>query len=226
MGLPRISFGDCWQSDGWELSWLPKFMVPPNRMDENLSVTLAIAEVLDTLELRWFLGGSLASSVHGIPRATLDADIVADLRAPQVGPLLRALGEDWYVEEHSVRQAITDRSCFNLIHFGTAMKIDVFIPKLRLFDGGQFTRAKRTPVAEGSTIEVPVCSAEDIVLAKLEWYRAGGELSERQWGDIMGVLKVNAKHLDLVGMQDGAAELAVSDLLARAFKEAGVGIQA
>jgi hypothetical protein len=54
-------------------------------MDENLAVTLAIAAVLDTLEIRWFLGGSLASSVHGIPRATLDADIVADLRAPQVG---------------------------------------------------------------------------------------------------------------------------------------------
>ena len=197
-------------------------MVPSIRMDENLAVTLAIAEVLDKLEVRWFLGGSLASSVHGIPRATLDADIVADLRVHQVEPLLRALGEDWYVEEHSVRQAIADRSCFNLIHFGTAMKIDVFVPKLRRFDGGQFSRAKRTPVAEGSTIEVPVCSAEDIVLAKLEWYRAGGELSERQWGDIIGVLKVNARHLDLDGMRDRAAELAVLDLLARALTEAGM----
>jgi hypothetical protein len=191
-------------------------------MDENLAVTLAIAAVLDTLEIRWFLGGSLASSVHGIPRATLDADIVADLRLPQVGPLLRALGEDWYVEEQSIRQAIADRGCFNLIHFGTAMKIDVFVPKLRRFDGGQFSRAKRTPVAEGSSIEIPVCSAEDIVLAKLEWYRAGGELSERQWGDVIGVLRVNAKHLDMEGMQERAAELAVSDLLAGALTEAGL----
>ena len=222
MGRRRILFEDNWQSDGWELSWRPKSTAHTIRMDENLAVTLAIAAVLDTLEIRWFLGGSLASSVHGIPRATLDADIVADLRLPQVGPLLRALGEDWYVEEQSIRQAIADRGCFNLIHFGTAMKIDVFVPKLRRFDGGQFSRAKRTPVAEGSSIEIPVCSAEDIVLAKLEWYRAGGELSERQWGDIMGVLRVNAKHLDMEGMQERAAELAVSDLLAGALTEAGL----
>ena len=222
MGRQRISFDDGLPRDGWELSWLPKSTAPSIRMDENLAVTLAISQVLDTLEVRWFLGGSLASSVHGVPRATLDADIVADLRASQVGPLLRALGDDWYVEEHSVRQAIADRSCFNLIHFGTAMKIDVFVPKLRRFDGGQFSRAKRTPVAEGSTIEIPVCSAEDIVLAKLEWYRAGGELSERQWGDVIGVLRVNADHLDLEGMRERALELSVSDLLAGALTEAGV----
>jgi hypothetical protein len=102
------------------------------------------------------------------------------------------------------------------------MKIDVFVPKLRRFDGGQFSRAKRTPVAEGSTIEIPVCSAEDIVLAKLEWYRAGGELSERQWGDVIGVLRVNADHLDLEGMRERALELSVSDLLAGALTEAGV----
>jgi len=191
-------------------------------MDENLAVTLAVAEVLDSLEVRWFLGGSLASSVHGIPRATLDADIVADLRVTVVGPLMRALGEEWYVEEQSVRQAITNRSCFNLIHLGTAMKIDIFVPKLRRFDGGQFSRAKRTAVAEGSAIAIPVCSAEDIVLAKLEWYRAGGELSERQWGDILGVLRVNSKNLDFEGMQESASELVVSDLLARALIEAGL----
>ena len=222
MGRQRISFDDCWPRDGLELNWLPKSTAPSIRMDENLVVTLAISQVLDMLEVRWFLGGSLASSVHGVPRATLVADIVADLRASQVGPLLRALGDDWYVEEHSVRQAIADRSCFNLIHFGTAMKIDVFVPKLRRFDGGQFSRAKRTPVAEGSTIEIPVCSAEDIVLAKLEWYRAGGELSERQWGDVIGVLRVNADHLDLEGMRERALELSVSDLLAGALTEAGV----
>ena len=222
MRLQKISFGDSWQSDGWELSLLPKSMVPQIAMDENLAVTLAIGDVLDTLKVRWFLGGSLASSVHGIPRATLDADIVADLRASHVGSFLRALGEDWYVEENSVWQAITERGCFNLIHFETAMKIDVLVPKLRRFDGGQFSRAKRTAVSEGSVIEIPVCSAEDIVLAKLEWYRAGGELSERQWGDIIGVLKVSASRLDLDCMRDGAAELAVLDLLAKALIAAGV----
>ena len=190
-------------------------------MDESLLVTLRIAEVLDDLEVRWFLGGSLASSIHGIPRATLDADIVADLRAPLVSSFLRALGKDWYMEEQSVRDAIRNRSCFNLIHLGSAMKVDIFVPKLRRFEGGQFSRALRIPVAEGSTIKIPVCSAEDIVLAKLEWYRAGGELSDRQWGDILSVLRVNAKNLDLEGMRERAIELAVSDLLASALTQVG-----
>lgn len=190
-------------------------------MDESLLVTLRIAEVLDDLEVRWFLGGSLASSIHGIPRATLDADIVADLRAPLVSAFLRALGKDWYREEQSVRDAIRNRSCFNLIHLGSAMKVDIFVPKLRRFEGGQFSRALRIPVAEGSTIKIPVCSAEDIVLAKLEWYRAGGELSDRQWGDILSVLRVNAKNLDFEGMRERAIELAVSDLLASALTQVG-----
>jgi hypothetical protein len=190
-------------------------------MDESLLVTLRIAEVLDDLEVRWFLGGSLASSIHGIPRATLDADIVADLRAPLVSAFLKALGKDWYMEEESVRNAIRNRSCFNLIHLGSAMKVDIFVPKLRRFEGGQFSRALRIPVAEGSTIKIPVCSAEDIVLAKLEWYRAGGELSDRQWGDILSVLRVNAKNLDLEGMRERAIELAVSDLLASALTQVG-----
>lgn len=190
-------------------------------MDESLLVTLRIAEVLDDLEVRWFLGESLASSIHGIPRATLDTDIVADLRAPLVSSFLRVLGKDWYMEEQSVRDAITNRSCFNLIHLGSAMKVDIFVPKLRRFEGGQFSRALRIPVAEGSTIKIPVCSAEDIVLAKLEWYRAGGELSDRQWGDILSVLRVNAKNLDFEGMRERAIELAVSDLLASALTQVG-----
>jgi len=191
-------------------------------MDESLAVTLTIAEILDSLGVRWFLGGSLASSVHGIPRATLDADIVADLRPATVTPLLKALGEDWYVEEQSVRGAIAERSSFNLIHFGTAMKVDVFVPKLRRFEGGQFSRAKRIPLTEGSAIEIPICSPEDIVIAKLEWYRAGGELSERQWGDILGVLRVNSTQLDFGTMQASANELGVTDLMVKALAEAGL----
>ena len=191
-------------------------------MDESLRVTLTIAGILDSLEVRWFLGGSLASSVHGIPRATLDADIVADLRLVTVLPLLKALGEDWYAEEGSIRMAIAERSSFNLIHFSSAMKVDVFVPKLRRFEGEQFSRAKRIPIVEGSGIEIPICSPEDIVIAKLEWYRAGGELSERQWGDVLGVLRVNSKQLDLEVMRSNANELGVTDLMMKALVEVGL----
>lgn len=191
-------------------------------MDENLQAALRVADALDALGVRWFLGGSLASSAHGVPRATLDADIVADLQPQQVKLLLKAIGEGWYADEQAMRDAIANRSSFNLIHLDTAMKVDVFVPKHRKFDAEQFDRVQRTPVAEGSSIEVPVCAAEDIVVAKLEWFRMGHETSDRQWNDILGVLRLNAPTLDFALMQHHAMELGVLDLLTKALQEARI----
>lgn len=193
-------------------------------MDETLATALEAARILDRLGIRWFLGGSLASSLRGIPRATLDADLVADMRPDHVRPLLAALGEAWYSDEDAIREAIAQRGCFNLIHFDTAMKLDIFIPKLRRFEAGQFRRAGRIPLGPDCAEEMPVCSAEDIVAAKLEWFRLGGELSERQWSDILGVLRLTAEKLDLPLLAVSAEELGVADLLRRALIEAGVSV--
>ncbi len=184
-------------------------------MDDTLKVALAAAGILDELGVRWFLGGSLASSVHGIPRATFNADIMADLRPQHVRPLLKSLGADWYADEATIMEAIQQRSSFNLIHFATAMKVDVFLPKLRRFDGGEFTRSRKMRVEEGSDIEASVCCAEDIVIAKLEWYRLGSEDSERQWNDVLGVLRLNSGRLDVGLLRTSADEVGVSDLLQR-----------
>ena len=191
-------------------------------MDETLQAALAAAHSLDEIGVRWFVGGSLASSVHGIPRATLDADIIADLRPRDVKPLILSLGDHWYADELAMRDAIANRSSFNLIHLQTAMKVDVFLPKLRRFESGQFTRARRIPIAEGSSLETPVCSAEDIIVAKLEWFRLGQETSERQWSDIIGVLRINAGRLDMALLRDSADELGVVDLLLTVLSDAGV----
>lgn len=189
-------------------------------MDDTLRVALAAAAVLDELGVRWFLGGSLASSVHGIPRATFDADILADLRPHHVRPLIAKLGSDWYADETAIRDAVSNRASFNLIHFATAMKVDVFLPKVRRFDDGEFGRSQRMPVAEGSSVEAPVCCAEDIAVAKLEWFRLGGEVSEKQWNDVLGVLRLNRGKLDLKLLQASAEEVGVSDLLRKALQAA------
>ncbi len=186
-------------------------------MDETLRTALAAANILEELGVRWFLGGSLASSVHGLPRATFDADIVADLRSQHVHSFIDRLGADWYADEGAIREAIKHRTSFNLIHFGTAMKVDVFLPKPRRFDGGELARARKMPVTEGSSVEASVCCAEDIVVAKLEWYRLGGEISERQWNDVLGVLRLNRGRLDLELLRTSAEELDVSALLQRAL---------
>lgn len=191
-------------------------------MDENLLSVIAVGEKLDAIGCRWLLVGSLASSVRGVPRGTLDADIVADLRLAQVKPLIQSLGDDWYFDEQSIRDALAQRSSFNLIDMNSGLKLDVFLPKLRHFDGGQFTRALRTTVSKESAAMIPVCAAEDIVVAKLEWFRMGNEVSDRQWSDIIGVLKGSAEKLDLELLKVSATELGVSDLLVKAMAEAGV----
>lgn len=185
-------------------------------MDDTLRSALAAASELEKLGVRWFLGGSLASSIHGVPRATFDADIMADIRPQHVRPFLRALGDAWYADENAIQEAIRDRSSFNLIHLDTAMKVDVFLPKLRRFDGGEFARSQCIKL-EGTDFEARVCCPEDIVIAKLEWYRLGGEDSDRQWNDILGVLRLNADKLDLELLRNSADELGVTDLLERAL---------
>jgi hypothetical protein len=192
-------------------------------MDENLRVALHVGEKLSALGVRWFVGGSLASSLHGVPRSTLDADIVADLRPSHVSSFVRLLGDDWYADEAAIRDALAHRTSFNVINMTSAMKVDIFIPKHRPFDGGQFSRVLPTPVSETEPVEVPLCAAEDIIAVKLEWFRLGQEISERQWGDIVGVLKTNRDNLDIALMRANAVELGVADLLIKALGEAGMG---
>jgi len=189
-------------------------------MDDTLRAALAAAAELERLGVRWFLGGSLASSIHGVPRATFDADLMADLRPRHVGPLLESLGEEWYADETAIREALECRSSFNLIHLETAMKVDVFIPKLRSFDAGEFSRSQTIDLGDDAPVVARVCCAEDIVCAKLEWYRLGGEDSERQWSDILGVLRLNGASLDQELLRSNGAELGVSDLLEKALGEA------
>jgi len=180
---------------------------------------VALAPVLDALRglgARHYVGGSIASSAHGVPRASIDADVVAELDPAHAALLVAALGDGFYVSEERVRDAIARRASFNVIHLETMVKVDVFVSKDRAFDRRAFERA-RPATAEGGG-ELPVSSAEDTVLAKLEWYRRGGEVSERQWTDVTGVLRAVVA-IDEEYLRRGAVELRVSDLLDRAIDE-------
>jgi hypothetical protein len=175
-----------------------------------------VLEVLRRLGVRHYVGGSIASSAHGVPRSSIDADVVAELGPPHAAPFVAALRQGYYVPEERVRDAILRRASFNVIHLETMVKVDVFVARDRPFDRRALERAEDTPAEGGS--EIPVSSAEDTVLAKLEWYRKGGETSERQWGDVTGLLRVRS--LDEAYLRQGAVELGVTDLLERALAEA------
>ena len=187
---------------------------------ESISVVLLVADVLDALGVSYAIGGSLASAVHGVMRATMDADLVADLRLEHVEPLARMLGEAFYADVAMMHDAVRRHSSFNVIHLETTLKVDVFVAKPRPFDRSQLARRQLHLLSEKPDRRAYVTSAEDIVLAKLEWYRRGGEVSDRQWRDVLGVLKVQGERVDRSYLQRMAGELGVGDLLGRAIEEA------
>ena len=186
-----------------------------------LAAITPVIEALEELGVPYHIGGSVASSIYGILRATIDADLIANLRLEHIRPLVIRLQTNYYIDEDMIRDAIKRRSSFNVIHLDTMLKVDVFVPKSRLFDQEEFRRAQQEVLLEG-TRPFNVASPEGTILNKLEWYRMGGEVSDRQWNDILGVLKVQGTHLDMNYLQKWAANLNVTDLLERAFVDAGL----
>ena len=187
-----------------------------------VAALLPVIEALDSLGVRYYVGGSVASSIHGVPRASIDADVIAELLSEQVAPLAARLSALFYLDEGRMRDAVERRLSFNVIHLATMFKIDVFVSKGRPFDVEAGGRARLE--ALGESPEAPqarVASPEDTLLAKLEWYRRGGESSERQWSDITGLLRVRAGRLDLAYLADWAKALGVADLLERASRQVG-----
>ncbi len=186
---------------------------------EATRITLLVTQTLEQIGISYAVGGSLASSLHGVMRSTLDVDIVADMRLEHIPPLVAALSKEFYADDEMMRDAIEHHSSFNLIHYETAFKVDIFIRKLRDFDTMQLERRRVSVIATDPDRSVYVASPEDTILAKLEWYRMGGEVSDRQWRDILGVLKTRANELDLDYLRKWAGELNVTDLLERALTE-------
>ena len=188
--------------------------------NEPIQVTQLVTNVLEELGVKYVLGGSLASALHGVARATMDADIIANIEIKHVVPFVNALKGAFYVDAEMIRDAIQHQMSFNIIHLETLFKVDIFVAKDRDFDRYQIERRTAYSLSGDTQQSVYVASAEDTILAKLEWYRMGGEVSDRQWRDILGIMKVQANKLDMDYLRKGSRTLQIEDLLDKAIKEA------
>lgn len=184
---------------------------------DPIAVALAVTRALDALGIVHTIGGSIASSIAGEPRSTIDIDVVAALRESDVPGLLSALSADFYADEEALRRAVRQRSSTNLIHQATQLKVDLFVAGGTPLDEQQLRRRRAVEITLGRILHVH--PPEDILLQKLRWYRQGGETSDRQWRDILGIIRVQAQHLDRDYLRVNAPVLGVADLLARALRE-------
>jgi len=183
---------------------------------------LPVVDALEALPVEYYIGGSVASSFTGIARFTQDADLVADLFPAHTVALAARLQGGYYVDRERIAQAIVGRRSFNAIHLATALKVDVFVTGDTPF--------AREALARRIAIRVPdlgrvlyFSSAEDIVLQKLQWFEDGGGVSDRQWHDLQGVLRVQRQTLDLDYLRNWGERLGLAKLLQRALDEAGLG---
>ena len=187
-----------------------------------IRITRLVAEIFDKLNIPYMVGGSLASSVHGIPRATQDIDIVADIKPVQVDSLVKAFEGEFYIDADMVQDAIKYRSSFNIIYLETMFKVDIFVLKNDLASQDEMNRRQPYQASEDSQSVFFISSAEDIIIQKLHWFQLGGKTSERQWNDILGVFKVQTETLDYDYLLKGAKLKGVAELLEQAIKETGI----
>jgi hypothetical protein len=187
---------------------------------DPLIVIARLADIFDQLGIPYAVGGSLASSVYGVPRSTNDAALIADIRLTHVKPLQETLESDFYVAGELILDAIRRRSSFNVIHLVTMFKADIFLPRPETLGNEELNRVRpETIQMESGSRVIRFASPEDTILQKLLWFRLGGETSERQWRDVRGVLSIQGTSLDHDYLIRSAQILKVTDLLERAREE-------
>jgi hypothetical protein len=186
-----------------------------SRSDDLTSFLALIVDALNRAGVPHMLAGSLASSVHGIPRATNDIDFVIDPTPSALDSFLRSLHElDLHVDDNVARTEFARRGQFNIIDPQATWKADLIYRKDRAFSRAEFARRVR---AAPLGVELYIATAEDMLLAKLEWARLGQ--SERQILDVVGIMEVRDADLDVVYIESWLDQLLVRELWERALAQ-------
>lgn len=189
-----------------------------SEQDDLVDALTPVVSAFNKLGVPHCVGGSIASAFHGAVRSTMDVDLLCELQEDQIADFLTCFDQDFYVSESAVRDAVLRNLCFNLIHLPTSFKVDVFISPGRDFDQTRIRRATMEKLGEDPSVMVPMTTAEDSIISKLEWYRKSDETSERQWDDVSRLMQLLGSSADLDYLRKAAEATGVEDLLDRLVK--------
>jgi len=192
----------------------------PMNMPEIIQALTPLVEAFDHFDIAYYIGGSVASSVHGRRRYTQDVDVVAAIQLQHVKNLVTMLQQEYYIDADMIRDDIQHHSSFNILHNDTGVKVDVFVQKTGLFSQQEMRRAKEDSLELGGR-PFFIASPEDMILAKLDWWKQGGGASNRQWNDIQEIIKEKQATLNIAYLHQSAPLLGVTDLLEKALDDAG-----
>ncbi|MFB2835557.1 hypothetical protein [Floridanema evergladense] len=192
-------------------------------LEDPIWLAHQLATILNFLNIPYYVGGSVASSLQGEVRYTEDLDLAIDIQFAQVEPLIQAMAGQFYISEVAVIEAINGRtSSFNVIHLATTEKADLFVMRDDDFSHSQMSRRQLHIPDNDVSKSFYVCSPEDTVLQKLLWFRMTARESQKQWRDILGVLKLQGENLDFSYLNQWGEKLQLTDLLTQAFQESGL----
>jgi hypothetical protein len=179
--------------------------------DQPAALLESITTALDRNGISYMVVGSFASTFHGVPRTTQDLDVVIDPTPDALERLVLGLDASlFYVDADTARDALQRRTMFNVIEMATAWKVDLVIRKARPFSIEELRRRQRVTILG---VEVATATAEDTIVAKLEWMKTGG--SDRQLDDVAGIIRVQER-LDVAYIERWVRELGLEAEWSRA----------
>jgi hypothetical protein len=179
-----------------------------------------LSAALDRIGIEYMLTGSFASSYYGVSRSTQDIDFVIQASLEQLKTFVEALGEgNYYVELEAAIQALRRRSMFNVIDLSTGWKADLIIRKARAFSEEEFRRRRRI---ELNRVPLFIASAEDIIIAKMEWAKMSA--SARQLDDVASILRLHWDTLDRPYLDKWTVSLELQPQWQETRLRAGIGL--
>lgn len=177
-------------------------------MKSEREVFSEVISILERLGIPYMIGGSVAAMAYGVPRLTLDMDVIVDMDFEQAKVFASSLGSEYYVSLESIQEAIETRGHFNIIQSEVGIKVDFYVLSEDEFSREEFKRRRKEALDQEKM--AVFATPEDTLIKKLEWFKMGE--SQKHLEDIRGMLKISGGKLDLKYIDKWTIKMGLYDI--------------